>query len=250
MGGAHVFPGGRVDASDRLDDPAAVCDGVAHAIAQMPDVDAADAVAHHVAALRELFEEAGVLLARGRDRRLIAIGEDRRERFRTHRSAIAAGKTSLREVAEHEELRLALDVLTLFAHWVTPEIEIKRFDARFFLATPPEGQEPTPDEGETTESVWLDPRDAIEECRRGAIALPPPTWTTLRTLAAFSTVDDVTEWARQRKVVCVQPRLVRRGRVTLLTLPGDPLHPPLAGFDAPPDTRFVLENGRWRPVLP
>ena len=152
MGGAHVFPGGSVDPGDRLVDPNAACDGVEAAIARMPDVDPGTAIAHHVAAIRELFEEAGVQLARG-----------------------PAGAK-----------RLALDALAYFAHWVTPDIEIKRFDARFFAALVPEGQEPSHDSREASASGWFDPTDAVARCRAGEIALPPPTWTTLRTLERFS----------------------------------------------------------------
>jgi 8-oxo-dGTP pyrophosphatase MutT (NUDIX family) len=254
MGGAHVFPGGRVDAADRLADPAALCDGVETAAARMPDLEPAQAVAHHVAALRELFEEAGVLLARDNaaemssPRRLIVIHGDAADRFREYREALAGVKTTLPAVAERERLRLALDAITPFAHWVTPEIEIKRYDTRFFVAAAPDSQDAVHDDRETTGSVWLDPADAVEQCRRGAIALPPPTWTTLRALDKFSSVDAVMRWARDRTVVRIEPGFVGHGEGALLTLPGDPLYPPVPGFDTPAETRFVLENGRWRPT--
>src|SRR5262249_4617488 len=143
-----------------------------------------DAVAQHVAALRELFEEAGVLLAR-RNGRIITIDGDSAVRFARHRHNLLAGTVSFGDLVRSEDLRLALDELNYFAHWVTPEIEIKRFDTRFFIARAPEGQTPVHDEGETIESEWLDPIEAIERSRREEISLPPPTWTTLSTLAKF-----------------------------------------------------------------
>jgi 8-oxo-dGTP pyrophosphatase MutT (NUDIX family) len=243
MGGAHVFPGGRVEEADRIDNARALCDGVDQALARIPDVAPEDAVGYHAAAIRELFEEAGVLLARTANGEMVTLEGDR---FRGYRRGLAAGEVALREVAERERLRLALDELVLFAHWVTPEIESKRFDTRFFMAAVPDGQDPVHDESETTESAWLDPEDAIEQCRRDEIALPPPTWTTLRTLARYSSVDEVLGWARRTRIVRVQPGFIKREDQTLLTLPGDPLHPPLAGFETPEETRFILENGRWR----
>ena len=249
MGGAHVFPGGRVDAADRLDDPDTLCDGVAEAATRMPDVAPADAVAHHVAALRELFEEAGVLLARDADGAMVGV-HDGADRLRSYRAELAARATTLRDVAERERLRLALDMVTPFAHWVTPEIEIKRFDTRFFVAAAPVNQDAVHDDVETTGSLWLDPTDAVDWCRRGAIALPPPTWTTLRTLEKFPTVEAVVTWARARTVVRLEPGFIRRGDSALLTLPGDPLYPAILGLEVPAETRFVLEDGRWRATTP
>jgi len=242
MGGAHVFPGGRVDAIDRLDDAAAIVDGVDALAARMNDIPAADAVAQHVAAVRELFEEAGVLLAR-------PLTEASIRRLDARRRALLAGETSLPEIARAEGLRLALDELAYFAHWVTPEIEIKRFDTRFFVARAPEGQTPIHDAGETSHSEWVDPAEAIERCRRQEISLPPPTWTTLSMLTRFESVDAVLAWARTKKIPRVQPRFEKRGDQTLLFYPGDPMYPAVEGFESA-DTRFVLENRRWRPIRP
>jgi 8-oxo-dGTP pyrophosphatase MutT (NUDIX family) len=235
MGGAHVFPGGRVDDTDRIENAAEICDGVAEAGARMPDLDRRDAIGHHVAAVRELFEEAGVLLARPvQARRLPAL-----------RYEMAAG-VPLHELAAREGFRLALDSLAVFAHWVTPAIEIKRFDTRFFVALLPEGQQSLHDERETTASEWMEPQVAVERCRRDEILLPPPTWTTLRMLSKLSTADEVIEWARQRRVVRVEPGFIKTATEAMLTLPGDPTFPPIDGFETPEETRFILEAGRWR----
>src|SRR5215510_1848022 len=190
MGGAHVFPGGRVDDADRLApaDAEAICDGVDAAVAKMNGVSASDAVGHHVAGIRELFEEAGVLFARRADGRIVGFRDPvESARFRTYRTALASGSVTLRAVAEREALRIALDELSLFAHWRTPEIETKRFDTRFFVALLPDHQDPVHDEHETIDSEWIDPADALARCRRDDIMLPPPTWTTLQMLAEFTT---------------------------------------------------------------
>ena len=228
MGGAYVFPGGRVDEADRAF-------GEAHAF--------------HAAAVRELFEEAGILLARVRG--ADGFNVDNAEaavRFSSYRHSLAEGSTTLREVLQKEELEPDFGALQWFAHWITPEIEIKRFDTRFFVTVVPAEQEAVHDDRETTHGEWMDPERAVERCRRDEIALPPPTWTTLRALARFATVDDVMAWARARTVVPVQPGFIRNEQVTMLTLPGDPTYPSMEGFDTPEETRFILANGRWRPV--
>jgi 8-oxo-dGTP pyrophosphatase MutT (NUDIX family) len=242
MGGAHVFPGGRVDPSDEIVDVDVVATETGPAIARMADVPANIAIAQHVAALRELFEEAGVLLARP----LTAISINR---LKTDRRELLAGRISFPEVIRRERLRLAFDQLAYFAHWVTPEIEIRRFDTRFFIARAPEGQTPIHDEGETSHSEWVTPTAALERCRAALIALPPPTWTTLSMLARFDSIDAVFDWAQRKLVPRVQPRFEKRGDRTLLFYPGDPMYPAVEGFDAT-ETRFVLENRRWRPVTP
>ena len=242
MGGAHVFPGGRVDDDDQLDDIDALSDGAAAAAARMPDVPSEIAVAYHVAALRELFEEAGVLLARP----AASISTQQLERYRRD---LLAGHIAFGDIIRAGRVRLAFDELAYFAHWVTPEIETRRFDTRFFIARSPEGQTPVHDEGETSHSEWFAPLAAIERCRSGVISLPPPTWTTLSMLSRFASIDEVFAWARRKPIPRVQPRFEKRGERTLLFYPGDPMYPAVEGFDAA-DTRFVLENRRWRPVRP
>jgi len=242
MGGAHVFPGGRVDASDEIADVDALVDGTSRASSRMADVPANVAIAQHVAALRELFEEAGVLLARP----LTAVSIDR---LKTDRRELLAGRVTFPEVIRREGLRLAFDQLAYFAHWVTPEIETRRFDTRFFIARAPDGQTPIHDDGETSHSEWVSPTAAIERCQAGLISLPPPTWTTLGMLARFMSMDEVFDWALRKPIPRVQPRFEKRGNRTLLFYPGDPMYPAVEGFDAA-ETRFVLENRRWRPITP
>ena len=242
MGGAHVFPGGRVDKSDWAD--ASRVTDVPERIGQrMSDVSAHDALAHHVAAVRELFEEAGVLLTPDRlDAATVA-------RLARHRRDLLAGTTSFSAILEAEGLQPGVDRLSYFSHWVTPVMELKRFDARFFVARAPEGQTPIHDDGETTDSAWFDPEEAIARCRAGEIALPPPTWTTLDALARFRTIDDALAWAANTPVPCIQPVFIEDDGQRTVCFPGDPLYPAVDGFNAT-HTRFVFHDDRWRPTTP
>jgi len=247
MGGAHVFPGGRVDASDHHAD-ATWCDGLEHAQRQLRSLTADEALAYHVAAARELFEEAGVLLARSADGQFVSLaGADAHARFKQYRSDVHKGVTTLRAMIEREALRLSVDSLMLFAHWVTPPIDTRQFDTRFFVTRVPPEQTPAHDETETTHSGWMTPSDAIRQSEASAIVLPPPTFTTLRELEPFRSVDAALAWAERRDVVRRQPELVEEDGRRMLVLPGDPLHPDPPPRDAPVETRFVFVDHRWRP---
>jgi 8-oxo-dGTP pyrophosphatase MutT (NUDIX family) len=258
MGGAHVFPGGRVDAADH-DASDAWCDGIddvrmesvrltPSAAESAPADAAADAVAYHVAAARELFEEAGVLLARAAGGDFVSLaGAADRDRVKAARTAVHGGSTTLRGLVQREGLRLALDALVLFAHWVTPPIDTRQFDTRFFMARVPPLQTPAHDDTETTHSAWMRPADAIVESAQGSIVLPPPTYTTLRELERFASVEAALAWARRRRIVRRMPHLLEDESRRMLLLPGDPLHPDPAGDEPPLETRFVFVDARWRP---
>ncbi len=160
-------------------------------------------------------------------------------------------EAAVREVMEEANVALMPAALAPLAHWVTPEIEIRRYDTRFFLARMPAGQNPRHDDGEMTALEWMSPRQAIAKFERRELLLPPPTWTTIRQLEKLASIDDVFAWARQRKVVRVMPGLIKTDTVTMLTLPGDPLFPAIPGWEVPEETRFVLEDGaRWQPLKP
>jgi 8-oxo-dGTP pyrophosphatase MutT (NUDIX family) len=256
MGGAYVFPGGRVDAADHDASPE-WCDGIdaAHAAAARMESVAAptaptpsDGAAYHVAAARELFEEAGVLLARTSAGTFVSLAAPAdHARFKAARSAVHDGTMPLRQLIEGERLRLALDALVPFAHWVTPPIDTRQFDTRFYMTRVPPDQTPAHDETETTHSGWMRPSDALARATAGDIVLPPPTWTTLRELERFASVDAALAWAATRRIVRRMPQLVEDESRRMLIIPGDPLHPDAAGEELPMETRFVFVGARWRP---
>jgi len=221
MAGAHVFPGGRVD-----DDDASF-----------------DADRFAVAAIRETFEETGILLAR-------------------HESGLPMTTPSPKDavtarVAEGDPFAHALkasgllpdvEALVPIGWWITPEAEPKRFDTRFFFALCPSAQrhDAVADGSEVVEGVWLTPKAALEQYERGTLALAPPTLVTLEELAPLSLAEVRTHrWPRR----AIRPVVAEVDGAMVLALPGDPLHDLSDPKDAcwPHRTRLlVLDGGKFR----
>ena len=219
----YVFPGGRVDEPDRaLSGRLAGLDPEA-AAAALPTIEAELASSFFVAAIRETFEEAGILLARSR-----ASGEpldaDAFAELGKHRLDIQAGRTSFRDLVEAHDLELSADELAVHAHWITPEAVPHRFDTIFFSAVSPPGQLAAHDGIETTAHAWMRPEDALAEFRAGRRQMIMPTELNLETLAGFETARDVHEASRERPVVPVLPKVQRgpEGRTVVI--------PPEAGY--------------------
>ncbi|MBX3275774.1 MAG: NUDIX hydrolase [Sandaracinaceae bacterium] len=234
MAGAYVFPGGTVDPTDlgwtrvRGRSPEA-------AAALLGEDDAARALALHVAAIRETFEEAGVLLAEASAHADLAAA----------RARLHAGE-DFAKIAAELELVLALDQLAPWSRWVTPLVEPRRYDARFFVARAPREQTAAHDRIEVTEGEWLTPEAALARFEAGSISLPPPTLRTIEQLAALASVDAAFEAAAARPAPApVMPHFVQLGDQPTLTLPGDPEHP-IGERRIEGPTRFVFADGRFR----
>lgn len=186
-GGMFVFPGGRVDPSDRHASAEAACAGLTDATAsQVLGLDCGG-LAYWIAALRECFEEAGVLLARS-----IATGEEvhfgdvaTHDRHAIARHLIHAGSVSLADFCEAEGLRLMTNEMRYVSHWATPRGSPRRFNTRFFIARNPQGQQPRHDRGETVESLWVRPTVALDRERRGELEMMTPTIASLQFLTQF-----------------------------------------------------------------
>jgi hypothetical protein len=158
------------------------------------------------------------------------------------------------DFVREEGLRLRLDHLHWWAHWITPELETRRFDAWFFVATLPAGQTPLHDDRETVESLWVSPPEALARHRAGTISLPPPTLRNVELLAAHATIEAVCAAADSAEPPLILPTVDHLDGKLMLLLPGDPLYRtpegvPLDAAGAPRGlggpTRFVLEDGRW-----
>jgi 8-oxo-dGTP pyrophosphatase MutT (NUDIX family) len=193
FGSVHVFPGGVVDAADHARGLDAYCPGLTDPEASAQLGVTRGGRAYWVAAIRESFEEAGVLLARRADGEPLRFDhhEDVQARFDQHRRALHAGRRSLVDVLEAEDLLLAVDEVRYFAHWITPEGEPKRFDTRFFLARAPEGQAYAHDDAELIGSEWVRPQDALERHQAGDFPMIGPTIVSLQDIGRFATSDQL-----------------------------------------------------------
>jgi 8-oxo-dGTP pyrophosphatase MutT (NUDIX family) len=242
LGGAHVFPGGKVDPQDGKFETTARLDVPAHALhfkLGEPQLRQQEAAALHVAALRETFEETGVLYAHGADAALAA---------RCRR--LLSGGLAFDEVLARMSLRLAASSLQPWSRWITPPVGAvvhRRFDTRFFLARMPACQAVSPDNHEATESLWLTPRGALALYWEGAIELAPPQITSLAHLARHAEVDAALAEARAQPPPLIQPEPFEQNGVAILCYPGDERHS-VPGRALPGPTRLRYRNGRYEPV--
>jgi len=224
VAGAYVFPGGSVDPADRGEEAEAVCGGLTDAEASAALGIESGGLAFWVAALRECFEEAGVLVARSAaDGGLLDLGAaEVAARFGAHRLDVYEGRTGLLDLCRAEGLVLAADTVHYVSHWITPELAPKRFDTRFFVTTAPPGQTAHHDEGETIATIWVRPADALARFEAGEIELLPPTIANLQELAAHRTAAAVEAWARSvTEVPAILPIVLIEDGQLLVLRPGD-----------------------------
>ncbi len=224
--GAWVFPGGLVDGGDAglaphcrglNPDQANICLGL--------DQGGID---FYVAALRECFEEAGLLYAVNAQGRLLQGNEA--QALAHWRDPLQRGERSLANLCQEHRLTLALDHFAYLSHWVTPVGRAKRFDTRFFLAVAPAGQTALHDDGELVEQRWLRPAHALAEGT--ALRLMTPTLKTLQTLAAFDDTAALMDWARSpRDIPRWEPRLGRDAQGERPVTPDEPAWVELGRLD-------------------
>ena len=216
--GALVFPGGSVDASDKevIERPELYSGG--------EGLGAAD-LSFRIAAIRETFEESGILLARPRGSKALVDAKRAAEIEAGHRTALSERKTSFPNVLADNGMALALDELVPYAHWITPEGMPKRFDTWFFLASAPPAQAGAHDGRESTDSIWVSPREALEGGESGRFKLPFPTTRNLIRLGKQPNVSAALDDSRGKAVVTVMPVMTRLNGGRQLRIPLE------AGYD-------------------
>ena len=224
MANAHVFPGGRVD----LEDADVVVLGGAEDRDRM-GLGAAGS-AYQVAAVRECYEEAGVLLAHG-------------EPDDGARTALQDRTRTFGDVAAELGWRVDAAELVYWSWWITPAAEPKRYDTRFFVARVGREVAASHDGHETVDSSWWTVAQVLERFDRGDVLLAPPTFRTLWELRAHRDVDSVLAAGRARATPPIEPIARIDDGVVTVFLPGDPEHPADEGLSGP--TRHTLERGRW-----
>ncbi|MGV8057938.1 MAG: NUDIX hydrolase [Smithellaceae bacterium] len=251
MAGAFVFPGGQMDPSDYGPDLSSVIlasnsfkpQDLLQETGLTPDI----ARGLFIAAIRETFEEAGVLLAGDRSGNFLSFSQDTLARFAAYRRDLNSACISFADIIRKESCFLFPEALIPFSHWITPVTEPKRFDTRFFLARLPSGQDSVCDCPELTDFLWVAPQDALKMHFSREIILMPPTLKTIMELAKFSSIDELFEAAKKRILYPILPQIFDQGS----KLPHDPEY----GIDqyrrpADPDDpcRFIKEDGLWRAV--
>jgi 8-oxo-dGTP pyrophosphatase MutT (NUDIX family) len=216
--GALVFPGGKVDNGDQ------------EIIARRELYSGADGLtpaelSFRVAAIRETFEESGILLARSRGASDLIDAKQAREIEAADRTALCEGKTNFLNILTENEIEIALDELVPYAHWITPEGMPKRFDTWFYLAAAPPEQVGAHDGKESTDSVWVSPREALAGGESGRFKLPFPTTRNLIKLGKQPNVTAALDDARSMPIVTVMPVMTKLGGRRQLRIPRE------AGYD-------------------
>lgn len=224
VGGAYVFPGGGVDPDDGEPEVAPLCEG-------RSDEDASTALglprnglAFWVAAIRESFEEAGLLLATWEDGSPLRFDDEAiANRFVRHRHSVDNSERRLVEICAEEHLRLSVGSMYYFGHWVTPAGAPRRYDTRFFLAAAPIGQRPVQDDREVISAQWIRPSAALDQHAAGTFSMLPPTVASLRSLRQFSdAAEALAVAAAVNDVPAMIPRVISDSGGVRIVMPGDP----------------------------
>jgi glyoxylase-like metal-dependent hydrolase (beta-lactamase superfamily II)/8-oxo-dGTP pyrophosphatase MutT (NUDIX family) len=259
LGGAHVFPGGALDAGDSDPRVLARVVGVRADDANARLALAEGALAYWVAALRECVEEAGILFAVASDGS--AAPPERVARMAAQRAALHRGERRLAELLAEHDLALAAGELVYFDHWITPALRPRRFDTRFFVARVPDEQAGSHDNAEAVASVWLPPREALARAERKEIEVAFATRTMLSELAAFETVDAALAHARAKgpietnRPVIAQgsdgPQIFRRGDGPYAEIHwSDPTETTRTSYDLVPGVPKRLDRHVTRIIAP
>lgn len=207
--GALVFPGGKVDDKDQL--AFDYCQG-----------GAGDDYSRtlQIAAIREAFEECGILLARPvGDTELVSA--EHLQRLEHYREPLAKSELGIAEFLEREQLQLACDRLVPFAHWITPDMMPKRFDTYFYLAVAPTDHLAVHDGSESVDSVWISPKDALAGAESGTYTIIFPTRLNVELLAESDSVNGAIEAAQNREIVTVLPWMEQREDGNYICIPAE-----------------------------
>jgi 8-oxo-dGTP pyrophosphatase MutT (NUDIX family) len=249
LGGAFVFPGGKLDEADCTSDVHACLDvpsSALHATLGESDISAEMAAGLYVAAVREALEECGVLFARLAHGDALAHDAHQRQKWQ---QALHGGQSFV-EVLRSAGLRVDTQHLAPWSRWITPiqpSVTNKRFDTRFFVAVLPQGQHPIHDNIEAIDSVWLSPHEALGLYWAGDLPLAPPQIMTLVSLLSHTCTTSVLNLAKQHMPPRVLPEAFDDEGVRTLCYPGDPRHS-VSQRAMPGPTRLRFVSGRFEPV--
>ena len=250
MGGAFVFPGGALDSADCDPSLSGYSSGLspdkAALLLNETEITTDRAFGLFFTAIRETFEESGVLLA-DIDGNL-KKPENKNGFFSKYRKMLHEGSATLKDFAEKENIRYNLNLLMPYARWITPEVEGKRFDTRFFIAKTPDDQKPSHDSIELVDSLWLTPAEALEKQRKKEILLMPPTLKTIEELSVYSDSEQLFSPTGVRKITPILPQTFQTENGFGVKLPCDPEYT-IPVYKQPArkneTSRIVMIDGRW-----
>jgi 8-oxo-dGTP pyrophosphatase MutT (NUDIX family) len=254
MAGAHVFPGGRLDEADLAPELSAYATNPTpeDAIRRLrePGLAPRTALGLHWTAVRETLEEAGLLIALADSHHFLDSGSpEARARLNDYQQRIHALDLRFEDMAASENIKFDLSRLVPYSRWITPDVETKRYDTRFFIAIAPQNQSTVPDTVEMSGALWIEPSEALEQHHRQDIMLMPPTLVTLEELAAFDSPDSLPAAAQHRDMRPILPQAFIQNDMIGLKLPDDPEYS-LLEYKQPSrpagKTRLYLVDGRWK----
>ncbi len=250
MAGAYVFPGGQLEESDsdpQLENYIKTTDVFDPCrLLQDNSLPIEKARGLFIAAIRETFEEAGILLGGKTTGNFVSFYDKSvLQRFNDYRPELNASQITLAEIVRREKILLFPDTLIPYAHWITPEFEKMRFNTRFFLAKLPPCQTPVADAVELTESLWVAPKAALTMHSEQKILLMPPTLKTIEELSAFRDIEELFSATKKKIIYPILPQLAGKS----LKLPHDPEYS-IDAYKRPPNlnepSRILAENGVWK----
>ena len=224
FGNLYVFPGGKIDESDKDLNITNFCNGLNDEQASIKLGVNEGGLSYWVACVRECFEEVGILLAIKNNGEELDLNGADKHKFDNYRSMLLENKISLFEICKKENLSLNLNNIEPFSHWITPEIEIKRFDTRFFIAYIPAKQTERHDGNELTDSVWISPKKALDRSLNGEMPMIMPTISNLQQCLEFDSGQKLLE--HQSKLTnddipSILPKFFKNEGKWVGLLPGD-----------------------------
>jgi len=224
FGNLYVFPGGKIDESDKDLNITNFCNGLNDEQASIKLGVNEGGLSYWVACVRECFEEVGILLAKKNNGQELDLNGADKHKFDNYRRMLLENKISLFEICKKENLSLNLNNIEPFSHWITPEIEIKRFDTRFFIAYIPAKQTERHDGNELTDSVWISPKKALDRSLNGEMPMIMPTISNLQQCLEFDSGQKLLE--HQSKLTnddipSILPKFFKNEGKWVGLLPGD-----------------------------
>ena len=222
FGNLYVFPGGKIDDDDCHKDWKFHSDGHNDSKASEILGLSSNGLSYWIACIRESFEEVGILLAKRKSGEELNLEGHDKKKFDVYRKDLINQKISFLEICEKEDLMLSTENIAPLSHWITPDFEIKRFDTRFFIAYLPDNQIVQHDGMELTQSLWINPNDALKKAMEGDMQMILPTTENLKLCSSFNCAKDMLENQKNMTKNDIKPIL----------------------------PKFFKENGNWNVLFP